>query len=389
MKITAINSVVVNAEMRNWVFIKVETDQAGLVGWGEASLEWKTRAVVGAIEDLAPMAVGEDPTRIEHLYQKLYRQSFWRVGVIGMSAISGIEQACWDILGKSLNVPVYKLLGGAVRERVRMYTHLGGGNMKAVYESFDPGPVIDLARQVVGRGYTAVKVVCVPYSEPLMNATYVKRFADVIGKLREAVGDSVDIMIDFHGRTTPAMAVEYINAVAEFSPFFCEEPVPPENVAALAEVKRAVSVPIATGERLVTRHQFREIFEQQACHVIQPDLCHCGGLFEGKKIAAMAETYLMGVAPHNPLGPVANAAALHFALSTPNFLIQEDMLADVPWRWDVVQHSLETCEGYWLKTESPGLGISVNEREAARHPFQQEMIHSTNIRAADGAILDW
>jgi galactonate dehydratase len=389
MKITAIKSVVVNAEMRNWVFVKVETDQAGLAGWGEASLEWKTRAVVGAIEDLALMALGEDPTRIEHLYQKLYRQSFWRVGVIGMSALSGIEQACWDILGKSLNVPVYKLLGGAVRDRVRMYTHLGGGNMKAVYESFDPGPVIDLARQVVAQGYTAVKVVCVPYSEPLMNVSYVKKFASVIAKLREAVGDSVDIMIDFHGRTTPAMAVQYINAVAEFSPFFCEEPVPPENVAALAEVKRAVSVPIATGERLVTRHQFREIFEQQACHVIQPDLCHCGGLLEGKKIAAMAETYLMGVAPHNPLGPVANAAALHFALSTPNFLIQEDMLADVPWRWDVVQHSLETRDGYWLKTESPGLGISVNETEAAKHPFQQEVIHSTNIRAADGAILDW
>ena len=389
MKITAIKSVVVNAEMRNWVFVKVETDQAGLFGWGEASLEWKTRAVVGAIEDLAPMAIGEDPTRIEHLYQKLYRQSFWRVGVIGMSAISGIEQACWDILGKSLNVPVYKLLGGAVRDRVRMYTHLGGGNMKAVYESFDPGPVIDLGRQVVDRGYTAVKVVCVPYSEPLMNVGYVKKFAGVIGKLREALGDSVDIMIDFHGRTTPAMAVEYINAVAEFNPFFCEEPVPPENVAALAEVKHAVSVPIATGERLVTRHQFREIFEQQACHVIQPDLCHCGGLLEGKKIAAMAEVYLMGVAPHNPLGPVANAAALHFALSTPNFLIQEDMLTDVPWRWDVVQHSLETRNGHWLKTESPGLGISVNETEAAKHPFQQEVIHAANIRAADGAILDW
>jgi len=389
MKITAIKSVVVNAEMRNWVFVKVETDQAGLIGWGEASLEWKTRAVVGAIEDLAAMAVGEDPTRIEHLYQKLYRQSFWRMGVIGMSAISGIEQACWDILGKSLNVPVYKLLGGSVRDRVRMYTHLGGGNMKAVYESFDPGPVIDLARQVVEQGYTAVKVVCVPYSEPLMNVSFVRKFAGVIAKLREAVGDSVDIMIDFHGRTTPAMAIQYINAVAEFSPFFCEEPVPPENVAALAEVKRAVSVPIATGERLVTRHQFREVFEQQACHVIQPDLCHCGGLMEGKKIAAMAETYMMGVAPHNPLGPVANAAALHFALSTPNFLIQEDMLTDVPWRWDVVQHSLETREGYWLKTESPGLGISVNEKEAVRHPFQQEVIHAVNIRAADGAILDW
>jgi galactonate dehydratase len=389
MKITSVKTLVVNAEMRNWVFVKVETDQPGLSGWGEASLEWKTRAVVGAVEDVAPMLIGEDPGRIEHIYQKLYRQSFWRVGVIGMSAISGIEQACWDILGKSLNRPVYKLLGGEVRERVRMYTHLGGGNMKAVYETFDLAPLIDLANRVVAEGYTAVKVVCVPYSEPLMGSAYVKKFARAIEKLRAAVGDSVDIMIDFHGRAYPAMAIEYINAVAEFRPFFCEEPVPPENVAALREVRRAVKVPIATGERLVTRHQFREIFEQQACHVIQPDLCHCGGLLEGKKIAAMAEAYYMGVAPHNPLGPVANAAALHFALSTPNFLIQEDMLKDVPWRWDVVKHSLETRDGYWLKTDAPGLGVEVNEKEAVKHPFQQEVMHPLTIRAADGAILDW
>lgn len=389
MKITAVKTVVVNAEMRNWVFVKVETDHAGLCGWGEASLGWKTRSVVGAVEDFAPMVIGEDPTQIEHLYQKLYRQSFLRVGVIGMSAISGIEQACWDILGKSLDVPVYKLLGGAVRDRVRMYTHLGGGSMKAVYETFDPAPLIDLAQQVVAKGYTAVKVVFVPYSEPLMGVPYVKRFAELMEKLRLAVGDRVDIMIDFHGRTFPAMAIQYINAVAEFNPYFCEEPVPPENVAALRQVRQAVTVPIATGERLVTRHQFREIFEQQACHIIQPDLCHCGGLLEGKKIAAMAEAYYMGVAPHNPLGPVANAAALHFALSTPNFLIQEDMLADVPWRWDVVHHSLETRDGYWLKVEKPGLGIEVNEKEAAKHPFQQEVVSVTAIRAADGAILDW
>jgi galactonate dehydratase len=389
MKITSIKTLVVNAQMRNWVFVKVETDQSGLFGWGEASLEWKTRAVVGAIEDLAPIILGEDPGRIEHLYQKLYRQGFWRLGVIGMSAISGIEQACWDILGKSLDRPVYKLLGGEVRERVRMYTHLGGGDMKAVYETFDPAPLIDLAQQVIARGYTAVKVVCVPYSEPLMGVRYVKKFAQAIEKLRAAVGDSVDIMIDFHGRAYPAMAIEYINAVAEFQPYFCEEPVPPENVAALREVRRAVRVPIATGERLVTRHQFREIFEQQACHVIQPDLCHCGGLLEGKKIAAMAETYYLGVAPHNPLGPVANAAALHFALSTPNFLIQEDMLTDVPWRWDVVKHALETRDGYWLKTEQPGLGVEVNEAQAAKHPFQQEVMHPMTIRAADGAVLDW
>lgn len=388
MKITEIRTVVVNAQMRNWVFVKVETDQDGLTGWGEASLEWKTRAVAGAVEDLKPFILGEDPTRIEHIYQKLYRQPFFRPGVIGMSAISGIEQACWDILGKVLGVPVYKLLGGAVRDKVRMYTHLGGGDMSAVYASFDPSRVIDLAREVVGRGYTAVKVVFVPYSEPLMGVPPVKKFAEVMRRLREAVGDEVDIMIDFHGRTYPATAIDYIHAVTEHRPYFCEEPVPQENIDALAEVKRAVRVPIATGERLVTRHQFREVLEKQAAHVIQPDLCHCGGLLEAKKIAAMAEAYYVGVAPHNPLGPVANAAALHFALSTPNFLIQEDMLTDVPWRWEVVESALRTERGYWLPTEEPGLGIRVNEREAAKHPYVQEPLTSA-VYAPDGAVLDW
>jgi galactonate dehydratase len=178
--------------------------------------------------------------------------------------------------------------------------------------------------QVVNAGYTAVKVVFVPFAEPLTDAPTVKKFGAVMGMLREAAGDRIDIMVDFHGRTWPAVAVEYINAIAEYRPYFVEEPVPPENIDALAQVRRAVSVPIATGERLVTRHQFREVFEKQAAHVIQPDLCHCGGLWEAKKIAAAAETYYVGVAPHNPLGPIANAAALHFALSTPNFLIQEE-----------------------------------------------------------------
>ncbi|HTS66495.1 MAG TPA: enolase C-terminal domain-like protein, partial [Candidatus Acidoferrales bacterium] len=284
--------------------------------------------------------------------------------------------------------PVYKLLGGAVRDKVRMYTHLGGGEMSAVYESFDAGRVIELAQQVVSRGYSAVKVVFVPYSEPLMGVPYAKKLAAVMGKLRDAVGDRVDIMVDFHGRTYPAVAIEYINAIAEFRPYFCEEPVPPENIDALAEVRRAVRVPIATGERLATRHQFREVLEKRAAHVIQPDLCHCGGLLEAKKISAMAEAYYVGVAPHNPLGPVANAAALHFALSTPNFLIQEDMLADVPWRWEVVESSLRTENGYWLPADAPGLGVQVNEAAAARHPFQQEVLQ-TAVYAADGAVLDW
>ena len=389
MKITRIRTFVVNAQMRNWVFIKVETDTAGLHGWGEASLEWKTRALVGAVEDFEPMLLGEDPKRIEHLYQKMYRQSFWRLGVIGMSAISAIEQALWDIRGKELGVPVYDLLGGRVRDKVRMYTHLGGGDMKAVYETFDPAPLIDLAQDVVSQGYTALKVVFVPYSRPLEGIRPLKKFASLMERLRTAVGDEVDIMVDFHGRTTPAVATQYIHAIEEYRPYFCEEPVPPENVDSLVAVTRAVKAPIATGERLVSMHQYREIFEKHACHVIQPDLCHCGGLLAARKIAAMAEIYNMGVAPHNPLGPIANAAALHFDLATPNFLIQEDMLTDVPWRWDVVKSSLETRDGHWLPPSAPGLGVEVDEQEAAKHPFQQEVIHSNTIRAEDGAILDW
>ena len=391
-KIAKVKTVVVNAEMRNWVFVKVETDSPGLYGWGEASLEWKTRSVVGAVQDFEPMVVGEDPTRIEHLFQKMYRQSFWRVGIIGLSAISAIEQACWDILGKSLNQPVYKLLGGAVRDKVRMYTHLGGGDMRAVYESqstADPRVFVDRALEVVGRGYTAVKVLLTPPTESLNSIGEYKFAARTMEALRLAVGDEVDIMVDCHGRHSLGNAVEFCRVLAPYRPFFIEEPVPPENVDVLAEVRRLSPVPIATGERLATRFQFREVFEKLACHVIQPDLCHCGGLWEAKKIAAMAETYTMGVAPHNPLGPIANAVALHFDLSTPNFLIQEDMLMDVPWRWEVVEHSLESRNGYWIPIDKPGLGIDVNEAAAAKHPFAQEVLHSNSVRARDGAILDW
>jgi galactonate dehydratase len=392
MKITSIKPLVVHAEMRNWIFVKVETDQPGLFGWGEASLEWKTRSVVGAIEDFTPMVLGEDPTRIEHLYQKMYRQSFWRTGVIGLSAISGIEQACWDILGKSLNQPVYKLLGGAVRTKVRMYTHLGGGDMRSVYETQwneDAKIFADRALAVVAKGYSAVKVLITPPTE-VLNSIAAYRYAErSMEAIRLAVGEGIDILVDCHGRHSLANAIEFCRVLAPYKPYFVEEPVPPENVDVLVEVRKASPVPIATGERLVTRYQFREIFEKLACHVIQPDLCHCGGLWEAKKIAAMAEVYTMGVAPHNPLGPVANAAALHFDLSTPNFLIQEDMLTDVPWRWEVVQHALVTENGYWLPPEAPGLGIEVNESAAAQHPFQQETIHPLTVRAHDDAILDW
>jgi galactonate dehydratase len=388
MRITDIKTLVVNAKMRNWVFVKVETDQPGLYGWGEGTLEWKTRAVVGCVEDFKPMLLGRDPTRIEFLWQIMYRHSFWRLGVIGTTAMSAIEQACWDIFGKSLGLPVYRLLGGRVRDKVRMYTHLGGGEMKAVYETYEAGPLIERAQTVIEQGYEAVKVVVVPLSQPLMGLPAVNHFASLIAKLRESVGDKVDIMIDFHGRTTTGQAIEYIRAVEDLRPFFCEEPVPPEQPDALLEVRRSVRCPIATGERLATRWDFRRVCELQACHVIQPDLSHCGGLLEARKIASMAETYLMGVAPHNPNGPVANVVALHFDLSTPNFLIQEDMLADVPWRFDVVRANLRRDGGYWLAPEEPGLGVDINEAEARKHPFEPE-IPEQMVFHTDGSVAEW
>lgn len=388
MKITDIKTLVVNAQMRNWVFVKVETDQPGLYGWGEATMEWKTRAVVGCVEDFKPMLVGRDPTRIEFLWQILYRHSYFRLGAIGTTAMSGIEQACWDIAGKSLGVPVYKLLGGRVRDKVRMYTHLGGGEMTAVYETAEVGPLLDRARAVIEKGYSAVKVVVVPLSMPLMGLPAVKHFASMIGRLRDSVGDAVDLMIDFHGRTTTGQAIEYIRAIEDFHPLFCEEPVPPENPDALLEVRRSVRVPIATGERLATRWEFRRVCELQACHVLQPDLSHCGGLLEARKIASMGETYFMGVAPHNPNGPVANAVALHFDLATPNFLIQEDMLGDVPWRFEVVQTSLRSENGYWLPPEEPGLGIDIHEDAARKHPFQQEVLEQM-VFHPDGSVAEW
>ena len=273
-----------------------------------------------------------------------------------------------------------------------MYTHLGGGDMRSVYEtewSNDAKLFADRALEVVAKGYSAVKVLLTPPTESL-NSIAAYRYAEhTMEAIRRAVGEQIDILVDCHGRHSLANAIEFCRVLAPYRPYFVEEPVPPENIDVLAEVRKASPVPIATGERLVTRYQFREIFEKLACHVIQPDLCHCGGIWEAKKIAAMAEVYTMGVAPHNPLGPVANAAALHFDLSTPNFLIQEDMLADVPWRWEVVQHALVTEGGYWLPPDAPGLGIEVNETAAGNHPFEQEVLHPLTARAHDDAILDW
>ncbi|MCB1502200.1 MAG: galactonate dehydratase [Bauldia sp.] len=390
MKITAIRTVVVNAEMRNWVFVRVETDVDGLYGWGEATLEWKTRGVVGAIEDLAPLLIGRDPRDIEQAVRAMKKHSFWRLGVIGMSAISGIEIALWDIFGKSLGVPVWRLLGGKVRDKVRVYTHLGFGDMRAVYETLDTAPLVEHARRIVERGYTAFKAVFVPYTHHHAPVAEVLKVGRMMDALRDAVGPGIEIMVDFHGRPgSAAAALAYIDALAPGRPMFVEEVLPPGDTAGLAAVAAKTHVPIATGERLIDRAEFDELFRTRAIDIVQPDICHCGGLLEAKKIAAMAEAVSIGVAPHNPLGPIAGVAALHFAVSTPNHMIQEEMVGAVPWYFEVVKGPIRMIDGHWQVPEAPGLGVEVDEAVAARHPFKQEVLHATNAVLDDGTIVDW
>ncbi|WP_245502680.1 galactonate dehydratase, partial [Mesorhizobium sp. M1A.F.Ca.IN.020.06.1.1] len=390
LRIVAITTRVVNADMRNWVFVRVETDQPGLYGWGEATLEWKTQAVVGAVNDLAPLLVGRDPRDIEQAVRILKKHSFWRLGVIGMSAVSGIELALWDIFGKWLDQPVWRLLGGKVRDRVKVYTHLGLGDMRAVYETLETEPLVRRASEVVATGYRALKAVFIPYSHyhaPLVEVDKVGRLMEA---LRKTVGPEVEIMVDFHGRPASAStALAYIDALAPYRPMFVEEPLPPGETGALAQLVAKSRVPIATGERLIDRPEFDDLFRARAVDIVQPDICHCGGLLEARKIAAMAEAVSVGVAPHNPLGPIAGAAALHFAVSTPNHLIQEEMVGAVPWYFEVVKGPIRMIDGCWQVPDAPGLGVEVDEAVADRHPYRPEVMHTTNAVLADGTIVDW
>jgi galactonate dehydratase len=390
VRITDIKTHVVNAEMRNWVFVRVETDQPGLYGWGEATLEWKTRAVVGAVDDLQPLLLGRDPLDIEQAVRSLKKHSFWRLGAIGMSAISGIEIALWDIAGKAFGVPVWRLLGGKVRDKVRVYTHLGMGDMRAVYETSNEGPLVERAREVVAKGYRAFKAVFIPYTHYTAPLPNIDKVARLMAALRDAVGPGVEIMVDFHGRpASAAAALAYIEALRPARPMFVEEPVPPGETASLKAVAAHAKVPLATGERLIDRAEFHDLLAARAVDIIQPDICHCGGLLEAKKIAAMAEAVSVGVAPHNPLGPIAGVAALHFAVSTPNHVIQEEMVGAVPWYGEVVRGPIRMVDGFWQIPQAPGLGIEIDETACARRPFAPEVLHTQNAVLDDGTIVDW
>ena len=392
IKIAKIETLVCNARMRNWVFVKVITDQPGLFGWGEATLEFHTRGIVGAVEDLSQLLIGEDPTRIEHLWQMMYRQHFWHGnGIVRGTAISGIDIALWDILGKIHGVPCHKLWGGPVRDYVRLYCHLGGGKMEEFYETSpaDAQRFADLARRAVADGFTAFKAMAVPETMLLEGLPPIHYAEKCVAAMRNAVGGQIDIMVDCHARPSPCMGLLFAKTLEPFGLYWLEEPCWPETMDDIALIQRAVKTPIATGERLVGLHAFRDLLEKHAASVIQPDITHCGGLSEVRRISALADAYRVALAPHNPQGPVSTAASLELGFATPSYVICESVHADVPWRADVL------TEGFVVEKNGrivrpntrPGLGIEINELEVKKHPFEQEVLQRSFYR--DGSVGDW
>ena len=384
MQISEVATRVVDAGDRDWVFVRVGTDEPGLVGWGEASLGWHTRAVCGAVQDLAPMLLGRDPRPVERHRQTMVRGPYFKGGIVTMSAIAGIDQALWDIKAKALGVPLYELLGGPVRDRARTYVNLGselGG------DPMQPEVWADAARASREAGFDAMKVYPMPPARALEGTEALRRTEELVARVREAAGEDADIMVDLHGRTSPATAIEIGRALAPYRPWFLEEPCQPGDVDAMVEVARAVPIPIATGERLASRHEFRAYLEKRACAVIQPNVCYCGGVSELQRIAALAETHLVSVAPHNPNGPIGSIVSIHLALALPNFLILEQVRDDVPWRREIVDRPLETVDGYAMPPTAPGIGVELIEEVANAHPGASPPPHLPI--APDGTLLDW
>jgi galactonate dehydratase len=384
VRISEISTRVVDAGDRDWVFIRVDTDEPGLFGWGEASLGWFPNAVCGAVSDLRSLLVGEDPLPVERRWQTMLRAPYFQGGIVAMSAIAGIDQALWDIKAKALGVPLFELLGGPVRDRVRAYVNLGselGGDPQRV-EAWS-----DAARSAREAGFDAMKVYPASPARPLEGSAYLRRTEELVAAVREAAGDDADIMVDLHGRTTPAVAIQIGRALEPLRPWFLEEPCQPGNVDAMVEVARALPIPIATGERLATQHEFRELLDRRACAVIQPNVCYCGGVSGLRRIAAMAETALVSVAPHNPNGPSGAMVSVHLALALQNFLILEQVRGDVPWRREIVDHPVDFDSGWIAPPTRPGIGVDVVESVAAAHPGGSPRPH--HAVAPDGSLLDW
>ena len=371
MKITKLETFFVKPR---WVFLKMHTDE-GLAGWGEPIVEGWSHATAAAVHEMGRYLVGKDPRQVERHWQAIYRGGFYRGGPVLTSALSGVEQAMWDITGKALGVPVHHLLGGAVRDRIRFYGHVGGNH---------PEEYVQAGRTNLQKGFTAVKTCPFGAARFVESPQFVEDVVARVAALREGVGKKVDIGIDFHGRTSPALAIRLAQALEPLGLMFIEEPCLPENVDAMAAIARSTRIPIATGERLFTKWAFREVLEKRAAAILQPDVSHAGGIFETRKIAAMAEAYFAALAPHCPLGPIALAACLQVDACTPNFLCQEHV---------------NLGEGYLVKPfvlsagfvdvpTGPGLGIEVDEAALAGHLYDGQW-ENPRLWHEDGSVADW
>ena len=365
-----------------WLFVRIETDD-GLVGWGEASLEGHAEAVAGAFEPLRDRFIGHDPRRIEDIWQVAYRGGFYRGGAVLLSALSGLDQALWDLKGKLHGTPAWQLLGGRVRDKIRAYAWIGGDR---------PDDIAEAAAARRGQGFNAVK----------MNATAEldwlgtpKAFDDVIKRVEAAQGEGMDVGLDFHGRVHKPMAKQLAKVLEPFGLLFIEEPLLSENHEGLAQLAALVSTPIALGERLYSRWDFKPFFEAGAVDIIQPDLSHAGGLSECRRIAAMAEAYDIAVAPHCPLGPLALAACLQLAATAPNVAIQEmslgihcnvghDLLEFI-----TDKSVLTAVDGVLAIPEGPGLGVTIDEAHVREVDKDRHRWRNPIWRTADGAFAEW
>jgi galactonate dehydratase len=369
-----------------WLFLRLETSD-GLVGWGEPVVEGRARTVRTAVEELLDSyLLGEDPAAIERHWQTMYRGGFYRGGPVLMSAIAGVDQALWDLKGRRFDAPVYELLGGRARDRVRVYQWVGGDR---------PAGVAEAAREKVEAGFTALKMNATPELRMVDTPASVAAAADRLAAVREAVGPDVDVGVDFHGRVAKPMAKRLVRALEPHDPMFVEEPVAPGHEGFLPELAAHTSIPVATGERLYSRWDFRDVLADGGVDVVQPDLSHAGGITEVRKIASMAEAYDVALAPHCPLGPVALASCVQVDACTHNALVQEQSL-DIHYNEtsDVLDYLADPSvfafeDGYVDLPDGPGLGVEVDLEHVRERAERDVDWHNPVWHHDDGSVAEW
>jgi galactonate dehydratase len=377
-RIEAVETVQVAGGWRTFVFVLITTED-GTTGIGEATLEYHEDTAAAAVHTLGEAIRGVDASRIEQIWQRLYRGGFWRGGPVLMSAISGIDQALWDLKGKAADMPVYQLLGGACRDYVELYANGPRGAT--------PVELATSATGLVSRGFRSMKLAAAGPVLAVDAGTAVARAREEVAAIRDAVGPDVRIAVDAHGRYNPAMAVRLAHALEPLDIWFLEEPVLPENAGALGRIATATTIPLALGERLHSRWDFRPFLEGGFVALAQPDLAHCGGISEGRRIAALAELHQTGFAPHNPMSPVNTAASAHLAMATPNFVALEYLTDDVPWAQGLFAQGLDAREGRIYLSDRPGLGLELDLEACRAHP--PAAVPRPGFSHADGAVAEW